>query len=162
MSRISGGILLLDHLIPVDGHLRHVLEILIDFVDVALHAQDCFVGLLLVKLENAGHLDLHELEDVLLGDLAYHLWIVWGQSLIDMLADSVHRRRLFKLLVLVYALVDKDFLKRGVVQLFHDLVALDLELALEEAERLVHTVAQHITDAQELGLVVLDDAAVGR
>ena len=48
------------------------------------------------------------------------------------------------------------------MQLFQKLTLSDFEFLTNKVFRAVHAVAQHIADSQELRLVVLDHAAVGR
>ena len=70
-----------------------------------------FVGLVLVELQDACHLDLHQLEDIVLRHLAYEGGVVGCQSLVDVLAGGIHRGRLLELLVLIDALFDEDLLQ---------------------------------------------------
>ena len=79
-----------------------------------------------------------------------------------MFADGVDVGRLLELLVLVDALLDENFLQRREVQLFQQLALADFQFLAYQVLCAVHRVAQHVADGEELRLVVLDDAAVGR
>lgn len=48
------------------------------------------------------------------------------------------------------------------MQLFEEFALAYLQFLTEEAERVVHRLAQHVAHAEEVGFVVVDDAAVGR
>ena len=48
------------------------------------------------------------------------------------------------------------------MQLLQEFIAADLQLLPQQVERIVHRAAEHVAHAEELGLLVVDDAAVGR
>ena len=48
------------------------------------------------------------------------------------------------------------------MQLFEELPLAYLQLLTYEGHRVVHRLAEHMAHAQEVGLVVIDDTAVGR
>ena len=156
------AVLVLEELEPVGRHLHQVGQVAVYLLYLGLDAGHQFVGLVLVELEDALHLDFQQPEDVVLGDLAHHLGIERRQSLVDMFADGVDVRRLLELLVLVDALLDEYLLQRGEVQLLQQFALADLQFLADEVLGAVNGVAQHVADGQELWLVVLDDAAVGR
>ena len=79
-----------------------------------------------------------------------------------MLAHGVNVGRLFKLLVLVYAFLDENLFERGKVQLFKQFTLSYLKLLAQEVLCVFGAVAQHVAHGEELGLIVLYDAAVRR
>ena len=64
--------------------------------------------------------------------------------------------------VLVYAFLDKVFFERCKIQGLIDFVQFDLKLAQQNLSRMVYTVAQHVADAEEPWVTILDNATVGR
>ena len=130
--------------------------------NVLLHAGNQLVGPVRIELEDARHLYLHQLEDVVLGHFADKGGVVRRQALVDVLAGSVHALGLFKLLVLIDAFLDEYLLQRGEVQAFHDFAPANLQLAAQQGLGVVHRLAQHVAHRQEVGLLVVYHAAVGR
>ena len=63
--------------------------------------------LVLVELQDAGHLDFHQAEDVILRHFTHELRIVRSEPFVDVFAGSIHVFGLFELLVLVDALFDE-------------------------------------------------------
>ena len=108
-ARIVLAVLVLQHLEPVDGIVHDVCQLEVDFFDFLLDAGDVLVGLVLVELQDALHLDFQQTEDVLLGHFAHKLRIVWSEAVVDVCAGSIHVVRLFELLVLIDAFFDEDF-----------------------------------------------------
>ena len=134
----------------------------VNLFDVGFHAGDGFFGLVGVELEDARHLDFHQPQDVVLGHLAYEGGVVGRQAQVDVLAGGVHVRGLFELAVLVDALFDEYFFERGEVQAFHDFATAYLEFAAKQGQGVVYGLAQHVAHGEEVGLLSVDDAAVGR
>ena len=105
------AILVLEELEPRCRHLGEVGQVAVYLVDLGLDASHQLVGLLLVELQDALHLDFQESQDVVFGHLAHQLRIVRCQSVVDMLADGIDGRCLFEFLILIDALLDEDFLQ---------------------------------------------------
>ena len=160
-SRMVFAVLVLEELEPVGRHFREVCQVAVYLLDLCLQAGHELVGLVFAELQDALHLDLQQFEDVVLGYFAYQGRVVWGETLVDMLTDGVDRGCLFKLLILVDALFDEDFLQRLEVQLFKEFVFADLEFLSYQVLRAVYAMAEHVADGEELGLVVLDHTTVG-
>ena len=131
-------------------------------LDVGLHAGYLLLGLVGVELQDAGHLDFHQAEDVVLCHLTDELRIVGRQAQVDVLAGGVHVLGLFEFLVLIDAFFDEYLFERGEVQAFAHLVAVYLQFAAQQVACVVYGLAQHVADGEEVGLAVVDDAAVGR
>ena len=155
-------VLVLEELEPVGGHLHKVGEVAVDLFYLSLDARHKLVGLVLVELQDTLHLDFEELEDVILSHLAHKLRIIRSEPLVDMLTDGIHVRGLFELAVLVYAFLNEYLLKRGEVELFEQFALAYLEFLAEQVLGVIYRMAEHVADSEELRLVVLDDAAVGR
>ena len=51
------GIFILNHLVPIDGDLCHIVEVLLDAGNVFFHAHDGLIGFLLVEFKDTRHLD---------------------------------------------------------------------------------------------------------
>ena len=156
------AVLVLEELEPLCGDLRQVGEVAVDVLNLGLDAGHELVGLVLVELKDALHLDFQKAEDVVLRHLAHHLGIVWRQAVVDVLTDGVDVGSLLEFLVLIDALLDEDFLQRAEVQLFEEFALTDLQFLSDEVLGAVGGVAQHVADGEELRFVVLDDATVGR
>ena len=147
---------------PVGRHLYEVCQVAVYLLNLCLQTGHQLFGLVLVEFQDALHLDFQQFEDVVLGHFTDKRGVVGRQSLVDMLADLVHVGGLFEFLVLIDAFLDEDLLQRLEVQLFQELTFADFELLTNEVLRTVYAVAKHIADSQELRLVVLNHAAVGR
>ena len=160
--RVLLAIFLLDALKPVDGDFHHVGQVVVDVLDFLFDAGDEVVGLFLVELQNALHLDFHEPQDVVARHLAYQVFLEGLQSLVQMLHHGVHVRRLFKLAVLVHAFFDENAFQRGEEQLFLQFALPDFQFHAQQGFRAVGVVAQHVAHGQEARFVVPDHAAVGR
>ena len=104
-------VLVLEHVEPPDGYCHHIAQVLVNTGYVGLHLGYGLLGLILVELEDAGHLYLHQLEDIILGHLTDHLRIVGSKAVIDMLAGGIHGGSLFKLAVLIDTLLNEYLLK---------------------------------------------------
>ena len=77
-------------------------------------------------------------------------------------AGSVHVRGLFELAVLVDPFFDEDLFERSEVQALLNLPALYLQLAAQDVPRAADGAAEQLADGEEVGLLLVDDAAVGR
>ena len=90
------------------------------------------------------HLDFEQFQYVVLGHLAYHLWIIRGESLVDMFANGINIGCLFKFLILIDALLDEDALQRLEVQLLLQFALTDFQFLTNQVLGAVNRVAQHI------------------
>ena len=117
------AVLLLDEAEPVTGHLHHVGQLLVYLCYLLFDACYVLLGLVLVELQDARHLDFHESQDVLLCHLPYELGVVGREAFVDMLAGCIHRGGILELLVLVDALLDEYLFQTGKVQLFQQFSA---------------------------------------
>ena len=125
------AIFLLDEAEPVAGHLHHVGEFLVDLLDFVFDAGYVFLGLILVELQDACHLDVHEAQDVVLCHLTHHLRVPRCQSFVNPFAGRVHRLGILKLLVLVDAFLDEDLFQCGEVQSLQEFTLANESLLLQ-------------------------------
>ncbi|CDD83622.1 unknown [Bacteroides sp. CAG:462] len=156
------AVLLLEHPEPARGDLDHVAQFLVYFGYLLVHACDGLVRLVAVELEDASHLYFHQAEDVVLRHFTDELRVEGGQTLVDVCAGGIHVLRLFERTVLVDALLNEYLLEGGEVQAFLQLSLAYLQFAPQQVEGVVHRLAQHVAHTEEVGLLVVDDAAVGR
>ena len=161
-SGVLLAVLVLKELEPTGRHFDEVRQVAIDLIYLCFQASHQFVGLVLIELQDALHLDFQQFEYVVLRHLTDHLGVVGRQALVDMLADGIDRWSLFEFLVFIDALLDEDLLQRLEMQLLQEFTLADLEFLTDQVLRTVCRVTQHIADSQELRLIVLDHAAVGR
>ena len=161
-SGMCGSVFLLQISEPVSRNLNHVVQLMVYVVHFGLYLGYQLLGLVLVELQYACHLDVHEAQDVVLCNLAYHLRIERRQPVVDVLACCVHVGSLLKLAVFVDALLDEYLFERREVELLEQLMLAYLELLAQQGHGAVGRVAQHVVHGQELRLVVFDYAAVGR
>ena len=154
------AILLLDEAEPVASNLHHVFQLMVYLLYLFLDGSNVLLGLVLVELQDAGHLDVHQLQDVVLSHLTHHLRIVWCQSLINPFASSIHRLCLLELFVLIDSFFYENLLKSGKVQALHQLTTTDEPFLSQQCQRVVNTCTQHITYGKELRLSVLNDTTV--
>ena len=117
-ARIVLAILVLQHLVPVYGVAHDVSQLEVYFLDFFLDAGNVFLGLILVELQDAGHLDFHEAEDIFLSYLAHELRIVRSQAVVDVCTSGIHVLGLFEFLVLVDTFFDENLFQRSEVQGF--------------------------------------------
>ena len=161
-ARMFMSILVAQELEPVGSNLHHIGQVAVNLLYLLLNARHEFVGLVLIKLQYALHLDFEELEDVVLGHLAHKLRIIRREPLVDMLAYRINVRGLFKLAVLIDAFLDENFLERRKVKLLEQFALTYLQFLPQEVLGVVNRMSEHVADSEELRLVGLDDAAVGR
>ena len=127
-----------------------------------LDAGHQFVGLVLVELQDALHLNLQQTQYIVLCHLSYEAGVVGCQALVDMFADAVDVGSLFEFFVFVNAFLDENLLQRLEMILLEQFVLADFQFLADEVFRTIDRVSQHVTDGEKLWFVVLDDAAVGR
>ena len=83
---------------------NHVAEVGVDAGDFVLHAGNELVGLVLVELQDARHLDFHQAEQVVARNGAHQLRVERHEPHVDVRAGSAERGGLLELAVLVDAL----------------------------------------------------------
>ena len=177
LARMQLAIFALEILKPVDGDIGHVGEVVLYLGKLCLDLHQQLVCLILIIFKDALHLDFEQLEDVFTGDLtmegifrhalAIHLGgeelvLEWLQLGVDEGYHLVLGLALLKLALLVDAFLDEDALQGGEEELFLQFALANHQLFAEQSHGTIYTVAEHIADGEELRLVVLDDAAVGR
>ena len=163
--RASGmvlAVLFLYELEPPYGDVGHVGEVVVYRLYLLFRPEYEFVSLVLVELQYALHLYLHEPQYVVAGHLAHQLFLEQLQPVVHVSHGGVHVGRVLEPLVLVYAFLYEYAFERGEEQLFEKLAAPYLEFLAQKPHGAVHRVAQHVADGKEARFVVLNDAAVGR
>ena len=157
-----GAIFLDDILIPVDGHVGHVGQVVLYLLELFLDTRQQFVGLVLAVFQDALHLDFEQTQQVVACDAAHQLLLEWSKLLVEELHHGVLVGSLLKAGLLVHAFLDEDALERDEEQLLEQLVAAYLQLHPQQVFGVLDRVGQHVADGEEAGFVVLDYAAVGR
>ena len=137
-ARVVLAVFVLEELEPVGGHLGKVRQVAVDLLDLRLQTRHQLVGLVLVEFQDALHLDFQQLQDVVLRYLAHQRGVVGRQAVVDMFADGIDGGRLFKFLILIDPLLDKDLFKRLEVELFQKFVLADLEFLTDEVLCAIH------------------------
>ena len=160
-ARMVLAILFLDGAEPVAGNLYHVAQFLVNLRHLFLDTRDELVGLVLVELEDACHLYLHEAEDVIAGDLADKVFLEGFQTRVNVCHGGIHVLCLLKLLVLIDALFNEDAFQAGKMEALHQLAPADETFLAQEGQCVVHVASEHLAHRKEAGLVVVNDAAVG-
>ena len=155
-------VFILNQLIPVGSDAHHIGKVAVDTRHLVLHASDEFVGLVLVEFQNTRHADFHKAENVVLGHLADKLRVERREALVDMRAGGVHIFRVLKGPVLIDTLLDEYLFQRGEVQAFQQFAAADKQFLAQQILGALHAAAQHVAHGEELGALLVDDAAVGR
>ena len=154
------AVFVLEELEPVGGHLGKVRQVAVYLLDFGFQTRHQFVGLVLIELQDALHLDFQQFQDVVLRYLAHQRGVVGRQAVVDMFADGIDGGCLFEFLVLIDAFLDEDLLQRLEVELFQKFVLADLEFLTDEVLRTFNTMTQYVADREELRLVVLNHTTV--
>ena len=157
-----GTVFVLDESEPVDGHIYHVCEVVVNGFNLSLDTGNQFISLVLIEFKDALHLYFQESQDVVSGNLADKVLLERRQSVVNMCDDSIHVFGILELLILVDAFFDEDSLQGREEQLFHQLAPADVQFLAQQSHRVVYIMAEHITDGEEARLIILDDTAVGR
>ena len=156
------AVLLLQHTEPLYRILYDVGQVVLYLLHVVLQTGNQLFRLVRVELQDAGHLDFHQFQDIFLGHFTHKRGVVGSEAVVDVLAGSIHVLGLFKLAVLVDALFDEYLLQRGEVQAFQKFVLAYLQFASQQVQCVVHRLAQYVAHVEEVRLSLVDDAAVGR
>ena len=147
---------------PVAGYLHHIGQFLVYLLHLVLDAGDVLLGLILVELQDAGHLDFHQSEDIVLRHLAHHLGVPGSQTLVNPFAGSIHRLGILELLILIDALFDEDLFQCGKMKGLHQFAPADESFLLQQVQRRIYIPAQHIADRKETRLLLVNHTTVGR
>ena len=156
------SILLLQEAEPLGCHLHQVGKVTLNLLQFCFQTGYEFISLVLVELQDASHLDLHQLQDVVSGHLTHKLLIERLQTGIHILNRHIHVLGILKFLRLIDAFLNEDFLQRTEMQLFQEFTLANLQFPFDKILRVIDTLAQHITHSEELRHTVVDDTAVGR
>ena len=117
-ARMFLAVFVLEELEPTGGHFHQIGQITINFLNLGLDTGHQFVGLFLIELQDALHLDLQQFQDVVLRHLTNEGGIVGRQTVVDMLTDLIDVRRLLELTVLIDTLFDENLFQRLEMELF--------------------------------------------
>ena len=150
-----------DKLEPLACYLHHVGKLLVYLCQFLTDACHKFLGLILVELQDACHLYLHQAQDVVLGHLTHHLRIPRCQALVNPFACLVHGLGILKLLVLIDAFLYEYLFQRSEMQLFQQFALADKSFLTQEFQGVVYGTAQHIADGKELRFPLVDNTTVG-
>ena len=123
---------------------------------------DEIVGLCRVETQDTRHLYLHKAQYVVGRNLADKLGLEGVEPVIYMGYGLFHRTALLELAVLIDALLYKYLLQRSKEQRLLQLSQLYLQLLPEQVAGRLYAAPQHLTHREEVGLLVVDDATVGR
>ena len=133
------AILLFDEAEPITGHLNHILQFAVNLPYLTLDGSDVLRSLVLVELQDASHLDIHQFQDVVLRHLTNHLRIVWCQALINPFTSGIHRFCTLKFLVLVDTLFNEDLFEVGEVKALHEFTTTNETLLTKKSQCVVNT-----------------------
>ena len=111
LSRMILTIFLFKELKPIGGDLYKVVEVAVNLFDFLLDACHEFVGFILVELKDSLHLNLKQLENIILGYLTNQLWIVGSEAFVNMFAYRIDIGCLFEFAVFIDALFDEYLFK---------------------------------------------------
>ena len=78
------SVLVTDEFEPMDGHVRHVSQVVVNALDVGFRASDEVVGFVFVELQDAVHLDFQQSQDVVAGHFTDKVGLEWLQSVVYM------------------------------------------------------------------------------
>ena len=131
-------------------------------VYLLLDGQQGVVGLVAVEAGDALHAYLHQLQDVVGAHLADEVLLERFEPPVDVRHGLFLRTALLELLVLVNAVFDEYLFERDEEELLPQFRPLYLLLAAQQVHGVFGADAQQLAHAEEAGLLVVDDAAVGR
>ena len=156
------AIFVFDELEPTYRYFSHVVEIVFDIFNLGKYLCNEFVGFVFVEFKNTLHFDFHQSEDIIARDFTNESGLERLQPTVDMCNGSIHILGFLELLVLIDTLFNEDFFQRSEEKLFVQFLHTDEQFLTEQAHRAVDTMAQHVADGEEAGLVVFYNAAVRR
>ena len=161
-TREVAAVFFLDLRKPFDGDIGHMGEIVDDALDFLLDVGHQLVGLVLVELQNALHLDFQEPQNVVAGHFANQVFLERFQTSIDVRHGSVERFGLLEFLVFIDAFLDENALQRREEILLFEFTFANFEFPTQQVHRRIGIVAKHVGNRQELRFSAVDDATVGR
>ena len=159
---MSLSVFILQELEPRSRYLYQVGQVAVNLLYLGLDAGHQLVGLLLIELQDALHLDFQQAQDIVLSYLTYQLWIERRESVVDMLANLIYVGRLLEFLVLIDTLFDEYLFQRAEMILLQQFVLANLQLLANQVLGAFGRMYQHVAYGEELRFLVLDDTAVGR
>ena len=104
---------------PVDGNISHVSQVVVDALYLVFDAGNEFVSLILIELQYALHLNLHESENIVASNFTHKTWLKRSQLLVNESHSLVHALSLLKAALLIHALLDKNLFERREEELLH-------------------------------------------
>ena len=162
MTNEVGAIFLLEMFEPLDGVGRKVTQVLFDFANLLLGLQDVFFGLLAVELVDSCHLDILQAQQVIASHFAHEVLLEGFETQVDISEGRIEVLGLLVLLSLVDALLDEDLFERTGHQVFQQFSLADLEFLTQQFLGIFGRTTQYFAHGEEVRLLVVDDAAVGR
>ena len=139
-----------------------MLNLVLHLLHLGLDGGDLLVHRLGVETRDLPDGLLHEPVDVFHDDVALDQRTVFLHGLEDGVLLRVPGREILLFQQLVNAVLEEDALQGVVVPLVFQFGEPDLQLALQQLQRVVRVVDEDVLDRQELRLVVYDDAGVRR
>ncbi len=141
LARVLLAILALDELKPLAGDLHHIGQFTVNLLHFGLHAGNVLLGLVLVELQYAPHLDFHQAQDIIARHLPHQPGIPGLQAAVNPRYRRVHVLGILKLAVLIDALLNEYLFERGKQQALQQLSPAYETLLAQQLQRGVHIVA---------------------
>ena len=101
-------------------------QMIVQLGDLLQGLRDKVVAFIGIELQDASHLDLHQLENILAGHLPHQLRLERLQAAVDVRHRLIHIRRILKLPIFIDSLLNEDLLQRGEEECLLLLLLLDL------------------------------------
>ena len=156
------AVFVLQHLIPVDGIIHDVSQVVINLGNFLFHLGDQFICFVWVEFQDTPHFDFHQLENIFFRNFTDKCRIVRCQTFVDMCTGCIHVFGLLELFILIDAFFDKYLFERREMQGFQNFSFLDFQLLLQQIHRIVCRLFQDFAHSEEMWLTVIDNTAVGR
>ena len=112
-ARMCLTILLLDETEPLACHLHHIGQFLVYLLHLRFHAGNVLLSLILVELQDTGHLDFHQPQDIITCHLSDQFGIPGLQSAAYPFHSGIHILGILKLTVLIDTLLYENLFQRG-------------------------------------------------
>ena len=132
------------------------------FFNLFLDAGYVLVRFVLVELQNPCHLDIQQLQNILLGHLTDKLRIERSQLFVNELAGGVCIFGLLELHFLINPFFNKDFLQRCEMKAFKQFSLVYFQFLAEQGQSVVRGFFKDGADCKEVGLFRINDTAIGR
>ncbi len=110
-ARMILAVGVLEVLEPCDGHVGHVVEVVLDALNLRLDLNHELVGFRFVVFQDALHLDFEQTEVVVLGDVADELRLERCELRVEEAQNGLLVGCLLEVLLLIHALLDEDALQ---------------------------------------------------